>query len=67
MEGKDQFIFYTDINSLFYFLGNVIYVNISKYLYSPSKSPNIDMIWLVDPFPYLQGNHDVNVGDDMTA
>lgn len=43
MEGKDQFIFYTDINSLFYFLGNVIYVNISKYLYSPPNPPIL--IW----------------------
>ncbi|KAG4999669.1 hypothetical protein AAZX31_08G085900 [Glycine max] len=28
---------------------------------------DVDMVWLADPFPYLQGNHDVYFTDDMTA
>jgi len=28
---------------------------------------DVDMVWLGDPFPYLQGNHDVYFTDDMTA
>lgn len=28
---------------------------------------DVDMVWLADPFPYLQGDHDVYFTDDMTA
>ncbi|KAJ7962496.1 Glycosyltransferase [Quillaja saponaria] len=28
---------------------------------------DVDMVWLADPFPYLQGNHDVYFTDDMAA
>lgn len=28
---------------------------------------DVDMVWLADPFPYLQGKHDVYFMDDMTA
>ncbi|KAM7476475.1 hypothetical protein LguiB_023718 [Lonicera macranthoides] len=28
---------------------------------------DVDMVWLADPFPYLQGEHDVYFTDDMTA
>lgn len=28
---------------------------------------DVDMVWLKDPFPYLQGEHDVYFTDDMTA
>ncbi|KAF6153265.1 hypothetical protein GIB67_000054 [Kingdonia uniflora] len=28
---------------------------------------DVDMVWLKDPFPYLQGYHDVYFTDDMTA
>ncbi|KAK6920053.1 Nucleotide-diphospho-sugar transferase [Dillenia turbinata] len=28
---------------------------------------DVDMVWLADPFPYLQGNHDVYFTDDMSA
>ena len=28
---------------------------------------DVDMVWMADPFPYLQGNHDVYFTDDMTA
>ncbi|KAK8958100.1 hypothetical protein KSP40_PGU015008 [Platanthera guangdongensis] len=28
---------------------------------------DVDMVWLADPFPYLQGHHDVYFTDDMTA
>lgn len=28
---------------------------------------DVDMVWLADPFPYLQGNHDVYFTDDMVA
>lgn len=28
---------------------------------------DVDMVWLADPFPYLQGEHDVYFMDDMTA
>lgn len=28
---------------------------------------DVDMVWLADPFPYLQGNNDVYFTDDMTA
>ncbi|KAL2343603.1 hypothetical protein Fmac_004888 [Flemingia macrophylla] len=28
---------------------------------------DVDMVWLADPFPYLEGNHDVYFTDDMTA
>ncbi|XVF80159.1 hypothetical protein PTKIN_Ptkin15bG0048200 [Pterospermum kingtungense] len=28
---------------------------------------DVDMVWLRDPFPYLQGNHDVYFTDDMAA
>ncbi|KAI4328855.1 hypothetical protein L6164_021178 [Bauhinia variegata] len=28
---------------------------------------DVDMVWLADPFPYLQGNHDAYFTDDMTA
>uniref|UniRef100_A0A2C9VU63 Nucleotide-diphospho-sugar transferase domain-containing protein n=1 Tax=Manihot esculenta TaxID=3983 RepID=A0A2C9VU63_MANES len=28
---------------------------------------DVDMVWLGDPFPYLQGNHDVYFTDDMAA
>ncbi|CAI8617720.1 unnamed protein product [Vicia faba] len=28
---------------------------------------DVDMVWLADPFPYLQGSHDVYFTDDMTA
>lgn len=26
---------------------------------------DVDMVWLADPFPYLEGNHDVYFTDDM--
>ncbi|VFQ82046.1 unnamed protein product [Cuscuta campestris] len=28
---------------------------------------DVDMVWLADPFPYLQGEHDVYFTDDMAA
>lgn len=28
---------------------------------------DVDMVWLADPFPYLEGNHDVYFTDDMAA
>lgn len=28
---------------------------------------DVDMVWLADPFPYLEGKHDVYFMDDMTA
>ncbi|XP_039069202.1 UDP-D-xylose:L-fucose alpha-1,3-D-xylosyltransferase MGP4-like [Hibiscus syriacus] len=28
---------------------------------------DVDMVWLGDPFPYMEGNHDVYFTDDMTA
>ncbi|KAE8679542.1 UDP-D-xylose:L-fucose alpha-1,3-D-xylosyltransferase 1 [Hibiscus syriacus] len=28
---------------------------------------DVDMVWLEDPFPYMEGNHDVYFTDDMTA
>ena len=28
---------------------------------------DVDMVWLADPFPYLQGKHDVYFTDDMVA
>ncbi|KAH9732429.1 UDP-D-xylose:L-fucose alpha-1,3-D-xylosyltransferase MGP4 [Citrus sinensis] len=28
---------------------------------------DVDMVWLKDPFPYLQGDHDVYFTDDMAA
>ncbi|MBA0763489.1 hypothetical protein Gotri_012923 [Gossypium trilobum] len=28
---------------------------------------DVDMVWLRDPFPYLEGNHDVYFTDDMAA
>lgn len=28
---------------------------------------DVDMVWLADPFPYLQGQHDVYFTDDMAA
>ncbi|KAF3953536.1 hypothetical protein CMV_021031 [Castanea mollissima] len=28
---------------------------------------DVDMVWLADPFPYLQGSHDVYFTDDMAA
>ena len=28
---------------------------------------DVDMVWLADPFPYLQGKHDVYFTDDMAA
>ncbi|XP_043716348.1 UDP-D-xylose:L-fucose alpha-1,3-D-xylosyltransferase MGP4-like [Telopea speciosissima] len=28
---------------------------------------DVDMVWLADPFPYLEGYHDVYFTDDMTA
>ncbi|XVF73099.1 hypothetical protein PTKIN_Ptkin12aG0174100 [Pterospermum kingtungense] len=28
---------------------------------------DVDMLWLGDPFPYLEGNHDVYFTDDMAA
>jgi hypothetical protein len=28
---------------------------------------DVDMVWLADPFPYLQGHHDVYFTDDMAA
>ncbi|GAB4844543.1 UDP-D-xylose:L-fucose alpha-1,3-D-xylosyltransferase mgp4 [Ancistrocladus abbreviatus] len=28
---------------------------------------DVDMVWLEDPFPYLQGNHDIYFTDDMAA
>ncbi|KAG9442005.1 hypothetical protein H6P81_017859 [Aristolochia fimbriata] len=28
---------------------------------------DVDMVWMADPFPYLQGNHDVYFTDDMAA
>ena len=28
---------------------------------------DVDMIWMADPFPYLEGDHDVYFTDDMTA
>lgn len=28
---------------------------------------DVDMVWLADPFPYLEGKHDVYFTDDMTA
>lgn len=28
---------------------------------------DVDMVWLADPFPYLQGDHDVYFTDDMAA
>ncbi|GAA0157022.1 transferase [Lithospermum erythrorhizon] len=28
---------------------------------------DVDMVWLADPFPYLEGNHDIYFTDDMTA
>ena len=28
---------------------------------------DVDMVWLGDPFRYLEGNHDVYFTDDMTA
>ncbi|GAB2271773.1 UDP-D-xylose:L-fucose alpha-1,3-D-xylosyltransferase mgp4 [Dionaea muscipula] len=28
---------------------------------------DVDMVWLADPFPYLQGNHDVYFTDDMAV
>ncbi|KAE8708022.1 UDP-D-xylose:L-fucose alpha-1,3-D-xylosyltransferase MGP4 [Hibiscus syriacus] len=28
---------------------------------------DVDMVWLGDPFPYFEGNHDVYFTDDMTA
>lgn len=28
---------------------------------------DVDMVWLADPFPYLQGNHDVYFTDDMSV
>lgn len=27
---------------------------------------DVDMVWLADPFPYLEGKHDVYFTDDMT-
>lgn len=26
---------------------------------------DVDMVWLADPFPYLEGHHDVYFTDDM--
>ena len=26
---------------------------------------DVDMVWLADPFPYLEGKHDVYFMDDM--
>ncbi|XP_078429040.1 UDP-D-xylose:L-fucose alpha-1,3-D-xylosyltransferase MGP4-like [Wolffia australiana] len=28
---------------------------------------DVDMVWLADPFPYMEGNHDVYFSDDMAA
>ncbi|KAH1106989.1 hypothetical protein J1N35_010757 [Gossypium stocksii] len=28
---------------------------------------DVDMVWLRDPFPYLEGNHDIYFTDDMAA
>ncbi|XP_028755371.1 UDP-D-xylose:L-fucose alpha-1,3-D-xylosyltransferase MGP4 [Neltuma alba] len=28
---------------------------------------DVDMVWLADPFPYLEGSHDVYFTDDMTT
>ncbi|XP_050156235.1 UDP-D-xylose:L-fucose alpha-1,3-D-xylosyltransferase MGP4-like [Malus sylvestris] len=28
---------------------------------------DVDMVWLADPFPYFEGNHDVYFTDDMTS
>lgn len=28
---------------------------------------DVDMVWLADPFHYLEGNHDVYFTDDMAA
>ncbi|MQM10376.1 hypothetical protein Taro_043269 [Colocasia esculenta] len=28
---------------------------------------DVDMVWLADPFPYMEGNHDVYFTDDMAA
>lgn len=28
---------------------------------------DVDMVWLADPFPYLEGTHDVYFTDDMAA
>lgn len=28
---------------------------------------DVDMVWLGDPFGYLEGNHDVYFTDDMAA
>lgn len=28
---------------------------------------DVDMVWLSDPFPYFEGNHDIYFMDDMTA
>ncbi|XP_058096098.1 UDP-D-xylose:L-fucose alpha-1,3-D-xylosyltransferase MGP4-like [Magnolia sinica] len=28
---------------------------------------DVDMVWMADPFPYLEGNHDVYFTDDMAA
>ena len=28
---------------------------------------DVDMVWLADPFPHLQGKHDVYFTDDMAA
>lgn len=27
---------------------------------------DVDMVWLADPFPYMEGYHDVYFTDDMT-
>jgi Nucleotide-diphospho-sugar transferase len=28
---------------------------------------DVDMVWLADPFPYLEDSHDVYFTDDMAA
>lgn len=28
---------------------------------------DVDMVWLKDPFPYLEGNHDIYFMDDVAA
>lgn len=28
---------------------------------------DVDMVWLADPFPYLEGKHDIYFMDDMAA